>query len=155
MARHETKRGAIKPTGHHGLVLPAEVRRQISIWAAAGHPDEACGLLIGRARGNRFQVVRASCARNLETDRPRDRYTLAPDDWVAAESRAKTDGLDVIGVWHSHPDHPAEPSQTDLEAAWEDYSYLILSVTPEGVTDLRSWRLFERAFEEQVIEETN
>ena len=144
----------MRPTVHPPLVLPAEVRRQISMWAAAGHPDEACGLLIGRARGSQFQVERASHARNLEKDRTRDRYTLAPDDWVAAENRAKADGLDVIGVWHSHPDHPAEPSQTDLEAAWEDYTYVILSVTPEGVTDLRSWRLFEGAFEEQVIEET-
>lgn len=136
------------------LRLPAPVRSGISVWAADGHPDEVCGLLVGRRKGSSFEAVRASLSRNLETGRARDRYILAPDDFVAEESRARQDGLDVIGIWHTHPDHPAEPSATDLAAAWEEYAYLIVSVTAEGVVDLRSWQIRRGAFEEQIIEES-
>jgi proteasome lid subunit RPN8/RPN11 len=59
--------------------------------------------------------------------------------------------LEVVGVWHSHPDHPARPSETDRNGAWEGWSYLILSVTAEGVPDLRSWRLRGEHFEEEDV----
>jgi proteasome lid subunit RPN8/RPN11 len=136
------------------LVIPKEVRGHLVEWVAAGHPHEVCGLLVGRSTGDRFEVVQAAQARNIVKERKRDRYRLAPDDWVAIDNRARADGLDIIGVWHSHPDHPAKPSPTDLEAAWEGYAYLILSVTANGVAELRSWRLSEGKFEEQPIEES-
>jgi proteasome lid subunit RPN8/RPN11 len=60
--------------------------------------------------------------------------------------------MEVVGIWHSHPDHPAQPSETDRQAAWEGWSYMILSVTGEGVSDVRSWRLDGDAFIEEVVE---
>ena len=144
----------MKQVTYPPLVIPKEVRGQLVQWAAAGHPHEVCGLLVGRSTAGRSEVVQAAQARNIEPERQRDRYRLAPDDWVAIDNRARAEGVEIIGVWHTHPDHPAKPSQTDLEAAWEGYAYLILSVTTEGVAELRSWRLAEGMFEEQPIEES-
>ena len=86
-------------------------------------------------------VVRVIRGRNLVTDRARDRYELDPGDIVAAERAARAEGLDVVGFWHTHPDHPARPSRFDTERAWADYAYVICSTTAEGVADLRAWRL--------------
>jgi len=134
--------------------LPADVVDRIDSWVVAAYPHEACGLLIGTRRPDDggSDVVDAFHARNLNEERPGDRYQLDPVDHFAAEGQARAAGLEVIGVWHSHPDHPAQPSETDRSAAWEGWSYLIMSVTPEGVTETRSWRLRGEAFIEEVIE---
>jgi proteasome lid subunit RPN8/RPN11 len=118
-----------------------------------GYPHEVCGLLLGRQVNGDTWVERVTEARNLATDRLADRYALDPDDFLAADTAARRDGLDVVGIWHTHPDHPARPSRTDLEAAWEGYAYLILSVRRDGVADMRAWRLNGTAFVEQPIEE--
>jgi len=57
-----------------------------------------------------------------------------------------------VGIWHSHPDHPARPSETDRAAAWEGWSYLIASVTDAGLSELRSWRLSGERFLEEPVE---
>ena len=136
-----------------GLRLSAELRRELEQAAVAGHPHEVCGLLVGRAGGGVSVVQRVTRARNLAVGRLADRYTLDPRDFLEADRQARRDGLDIIGVWHTHPDHPARPSSTDLEAAWEGYSYLILSVHRDGVADFRAWRLEGAAFREQPLEE--
>ena len=97
-------------------------------------------MLIGRALERRTEVRRVVEARNLEPS-PGDRYRLDPRDFIAADDDARRDGLDVVGIWHSHPDCPARPSRTDLESAWEGYSYLIVGVTGAGAVDFHSWRL--------------
>ena len=135
------------------LNIPMDIRDELSGWITAGYPEEVCGLLVGRRTEDGFQVERVVQARNLEQNRKRDRYELAPDDWLATENRARQEGLEVVGVWHSHPDHPARPSKTDLEAAWEGYAYLIVSVTARGTADARSWLLVEGRFEEQPLED--
>ena len=134
--------------------LPAHVAGQIDRWVQGAYPHEACGLLIGTRRPSDggSDAVDAVHAGNLNEERPKDRYQLDPADHFAAEEQARAAGLEVVGVWHSHPDHPAQPSETDRSAAWEGWSYLILSVTSEGVTESRSWRLREEAFIEEVIE---
>jgi proteasome lid subunit RPN8/RPN11 len=114
-----------------------------------------CGLLVGHQDGRSTRVERITEARNLSTDRLADRYTLDPDDFQAGDAAARRDGLDVVGIWHTHPDHPARPSITDLAAAWEGYTYVILSVGRDGVADTRAWRLAGSEFAEQSIEETS
>ncbi len=143
----------MEKTDHKPLRIPPEVQGQLNRWISAGYPEEICGLLVGRTTGEGFDVVRAVQARNIEMSRKLDRFVLAPDDWLATENRARAEGLEIVGIWHSHPDHPAKPSQTDLEAAWEGYAYLIVSVTSRGIADVRSWQLVEGSFEEQHIEE--
>lgn len=90
-------------------------------------------------------------ARNLDTARARDRYELDPADHLAAEELARSAGLDVIGIWHSHPDHPAVPSESDQAQAWHGWSYLIVSVAAGTVRELRSWRLAGPSFEEEEL----
>ena len=136
------------------LRLPAPVLDELKRMARAGYPHEVCGLLIGGESRSSTRVDRITQAGNLSTDRLADRYTLDPDDFQAADAAARSDGLDIVGVWHTHPDHPPRPSSTDLAAAWEGYTYLILSVGREGVADPRAWRLAGPEFAEQSIEET-
>jgi proteasome lid subunit RPN8/RPN11 len=77
---------------------------------------------------------------------------LAPQDFIAADTEAQKAGLEIVGVWHSHPDHPARPSEVDRKSAWEGWSYLILAVKHDGIHDLRSWRLVSEHFVEESIE---
>lgn len=129
------------PLGDTTLVLPDHVRVRLDAWVRAGHPEEACGLLVGRRVGQRLFVVRALQARNLEREHRRDRFDLDPVAYVAADQAARAEGLEVLGVWHSHPDHPATPSAADLREAWADHSYLIAAADEHGVRDLVSYRL--------------
>ena len=113
----------------------AEVRRL----AAAAYPSEGCGVLVGTG-GDVVTVRSVTTAPNL-SERGRDRYELDPLAILRAERAAREAGEEVLGFWHSHPDHPAVPSRLDTERAWPDYLYVIVSSTAEGTGDLRGWRL--------------
>ena len=107
------------------------------------YPEEGCGVLLGReAEGERW-VERVIAIDNVREDSRHNRYLIAPGQFLAAEREARAADLDVIGFFHSHPDHPSEPSAFDLEHAWPWYSYLIVSVERGTVKDARSWRLTE------------
>jgi proteasome lid subunit RPN8/RPN11 len=138
------------------LRLSQALRAELAARIVAGYPHETCGLLVGRASGTggavEARVERVVEARNLNTARARDRFELDPADWVRADDAARADGLDIVGIWHSHPDHPAEPSETDRLAAHEGYSYLIVNVTRDGVGAMRSWRLAEQRFHEESLD---
>jgi proteasome lid subunit RPN8/RPN11 len=133
------------------LVLPSQVRTAVETWTIEGYPDESCGLLVGSFALGRTETARATRARNLNRERARDRYDLDPADFLAADVAARTEGLEIVGVWHSHPDHPARPSETDRAAAWEGWSYVIVEVTSRGVAALRSWRLEGQSFVEEPV----
>ena len=133
------------------LILSVPLRGELDRHVTEGHPHEVCGLLIGSGDGRRTTVEIVATARNLNQDRAHDRYELDPQDFMAADQAARDAGLDIVGIWHSHPDCPAVPSVTDLEAAWEGYSYLIVTATAAGATSFRSWRLKGEEFEEERI----
>ena len=135
------------------LVWSRRVRAALFDRAARGYPHEVCGLLLGREAERGTAVERITQARNLAVERPADRYTLDPADFLAADRIARRDGLEIVGIWHTHPDHPARPSRTDHEAAWEGWSYVILSVGRGGVAARASFRLRGGRFEEQPIDE--
>ncbi|MGH8514067.1 MAG: M67 family metallopeptidase [Gammaproteobacteria bacterium] len=127
------------------------MRNRIAAAVTAGYPHETCGLLIGRQGDGAAEVLDSLLAANLNQERPGDRYELDPKAMLAAERDARSRGLQIVGVWHSHPDHPAEPSETDRAAAWEDWSYLIVSVACNGINAIRSWRLGGGQFYEEDI----
>jgi len=134
------------------LVLSADLRALLEGWGCAGYPHETCGLMLGERGNGGIVIHRVVQAKNLNRERARDRYELDPLDFLAADTEARDLGLEVLGVWHSHPDHPARPSETDRAAAWPDWSYVIVSVTGAGAQDVRSWRLNgHNEFEEEVI----
>ncbi len=131
--------------------LPEGSRRQLESWVTQGYPYETCGLLVGHDRAGDVHIERIEQARNLNTERARDRFELAPQDFLDCDRRAMADGLEVVGCWHSHPDHPARPSETDREKAWPGWSYVIVSVSRGGVRELRSWRLDGEHFKEETV----
>src|ERR1700744_3777120 len=94
------------------------------------YPNECCGVLLGKNiadSGNHVQqIVRAG---NTRTDSAHNRYHIAPQELVKIQRQARTQGLDIVGFYHSHPDHPAQWSKTDFaEAHWLGCSYVITSV---------------------------
>jgi proteasome lid subunit RPN8/RPN11 len=135
----------------YGVVLNGGIIERIRALSRQGYPDEVCGLLIGRADGAWTRVEALSEAVNRAPSAKR-RFLLDPDDFLAAELRARKTGRDVVGVWHSHPDHPALPSPTDLEHAWPGYSYVIVAVTTDGLPEVRSWRLHDGRFVEERLQ---
>ena len=134
------------------LYLGAEFADRIGALACAGYPEETCGLLLGRRTTHRVHVLELVQARNLNRERARDRYELDPDTLLAADIRARAQNWEIVGIWHSHPDHPARPSATDRARAWDGWSYVIVSVDRGRVAELRSWRLHGGDFIEEVVQ---
>ena len=122
--------------------IDAAVRDAIVGHAEACRPDEACGLLVGRASRDGVRVDRAVAAANVwepPAERPR-RYALAPAEQVAAERAARADGSDVVGYYHSHPASDPVPSGVDRGLAWPRTVYLIVGLAGDGPV-LRAWML--------------
>ena len=121
----------------------------MSAHALAAYPGEGCGLLLGGERGGRRTALRAVPAENAAAD-PRRRYEISPERFLAAEKQAREEGLEVVGIFHSHPDRAAEPSRFDRRRAWPYYSYVILAVRQGRVETIRCWRRTAEAFEEEA-----
>ena len=120
------------------LRLPVEIRAEIQAHGVATYPDECCGVLLGPKDGTVTDFWRLDNNTDLERRR---RFLIGPDDYRRAEARAAERGLDIVGFYHSHPDHPAEPSAFDLAHAWPNLSYAIVSIRQGSPRELRSWRL--------------
>jgi proteasome lid subunit RPN8/RPN11 len=141
--------------------------------AARDYPSECCGILMGRAEGDEKQVSEVVALRNLrhdavraqellplqspdrETDR--NRFLIDPLEQLKVEKAARARGLDVLGYYHSHPDHLARPSNYDREHAWPWYSYVILSVEKGTPAEMTSWVLSDNRerFDPEVVEIVN
>ena len=136
------------------LRLGSEDRERIHAHLCRAYPDEGCGVLLGRDGEGAREVVGIMAFENRREDSRHNRYLLAPEQFLAAERAARGAGLEVIGFFHSHPDHPARPSAFDLQNAWPYYSYLIVSVERGVAGDTRSWRLADdrSRFEEETVE---
>lgn len=122
------------------VVLPMPVYARIKSHSLLAYPEECCGLLIGRrACENMWEVTKAYPATNSNRERRRDRYEIKPHVILTATLGAKAQGLEWIGVYHSHPDVPPIPSPIDGMLAWEGLIYLIASVSGEGSVKMRAW----------------
>jgi proteasome lid subunit RPN8/RPN11 len=131
-----------------GLTLGPGVAEAIHLHGRETYPHECCGALLGRGG-----VVTEACALPNTTDEgPRRRFLVRPADYRAAEDRATREGVELLGFYHSHPDHPARPSQYDLDHAWPVFSYVILSVAGGAPEEMTSWRL--SADRARFVEET-
>ena len=128
-------------------LIEAAIRRH----AADAYPFECCGALIGESSETTgVSIVEALALSNMTPaggtgqsgdDTPRRRFLVSPDDYRDAEARAAAAGAELVGFYHSHPDHAAMPSQYDLDHAWPNLSYVIVSVRDGVPAELRSWRL--------------
>src|SRR6476619_3244096 len=133
-----------------GLRLNPQVDAAIRGHGSEAYPNECCGALIGRDG----TVSETMALPNMTDEGPRTRFRVTPTDYRAAEQRAGELGADLLGFYHSHPDHPARPSQYDLDHAWPFFSYVIVSVMAGEDKLLTSWRLQDdrSAFDEEAVQ---
>jgi proteasome lid subunit RPN8/RPN11 len=135
------------------LGISAELAEKIREHGVETYPYECCGALLGtdydglandpnqESRKVSREVLSLFPLVNRRDDSPRNRFAVTADDVREAEKAASAQGLEVIGWYHSHPDHPAKPSDFDRDHAWPWYSYIIVSVHTGVPQDMTSWRL--------------
>lgn len=132
------------------LILTPAHRETLARHAESCYPNEACALLVGRSENDVRTVSEVVIVANAwqpsqwpdeAGHSQRDRYLIAPRDIAQTDRAAHQRGLDLIGVFHSHPDHPSHPSATDLAQAWPEMSYLIAAVYAGRAISLQSWTI--------------
>ncbi|OGO27275.1 MAG: hypothetical protein A2Z16_05970 [Chloroflexi bacterium RBG_16_54_18] len=136
------------------FISPAALS-QLQQHGEAAYPEEGAGLILGLDTGGRKLVTKLIMLDNTrEAGVRHNRYLLKPEDYLLAETEAAKLGVDVLGVFHSHPDHPDQPSEFDRENALPAFTYIITSVNGGKAAGSRSWRLSENrtGFEEEPIE---
>ena len=109
--------------------------------AREAYPEECAGALVGIDTGGVRVVVDVWQAENTHEEERSRRFLIEPLTIKKFEEQAEEREMGLLGFYHSHPDHPAEPSEYDREHAWPGYSYVIASVSGENVEDMRSWTL--------------
>jgi len=125
------------------MITTPNVLDAIRQHGADAYPQEGCGFLLGSVtEDGENRVTALHRATNRHSENRERRYELTADDYRAADAAAQAQGLDVVGIYHSHPDHPARPSETDLdEATFPGYTYVIVSVHDGTPEDLKAWTL--------------
>ena len=133
------------------IVLETEVQKIIEEDAVQAFPNECCGFVFGHEDSNgRRLITQARVVQNVKEGDKRRRFEISPQDYLDAEKYAEEQQIELLGIYHSHPNHPAVPSEHDLAAAQPFFSYLIISVNEKGPGPIRSWRLNDDGqFEEE------
>jgi proteasome lid subunit RPN8/RPN11 len=121
------------------LTITSGVDAAIRIHGQQTYPHECCGALVGR---DGF-VTAVVALPNTTDEGPRRRFLVRPSDYQLSERRATELGGELLGFYHSHPDHPARPSQYDLDHAWPTFAYIIVAVADGAATDMTVWYLLE------------
>jgi proteasome lid subunit RPN8/RPN11 len=137
--------------------ISAELLEAMGALGESAYPNEGCGILLG-VLGDEIEVLEVRLGTNLREDgdpgnippekddrehTARDRYVLDPRDILKAEKDARELGIDVVGFWHTHPDHPAHPSRYDAEHAWPEYVYVIMAIDAGKQVDVNAFVLRE------------
>ncbi len=120
--------------------------------AEEAYPNECCGFFYGAETGETRNIEEARRVANSKEGDQRRRFEVSPLDYMQAEMHAEKSGKTLLGVYHSHPNHPARPSEHDLKQAIPFFSYIIISVQKGKFADITSWQLDEKKdFEEEKI----
>lgn len=136
------------------LKISNELLNHIHDHAMETYPDECCGFFYGTDNGERIIFETKKVINSKKGDKRR-RFEISPQDYFKAEKYAEKQGVTLLGVYHSHPDHPARPSQYDLKQAVPFFSYIIVSVKEGEIADTTSWQLNQKnEFEEEKIIKT-
>jgi len=137
------------------IAIEAGLLDTIGRHGESDYPHECCGLLLGAfdPAGLKSVAEIYPIANAREEGARRNRFLIAPRELMRGEKYARAKRCDVVGIYHSHPDHPAVPSPFDREHAWPVYSYVIVSVRDGEAGDLRSWELRSdrSAFDEEEL----
>jgi proteasome lid subunit RPN8/RPN11 len=117
------------------LTIPQSLYDQLRAHGEETYPHECCGILLGTSDEANLTVAHILRAGNTRTDSAHNRYNIAPQELIAAQREGRKLGLDIVGFYHSHPDHPAQWSPTDFaEAHWFGCAYVITSVDGDKTT---------------------
>jgi proteasome lid subunit RPN8/RPN11 len=127
--------------------VPTGLHETVAAWMAAAWPEEACGILLGTP-GDPPCVRRAVLCQNVSAE-PQRRFELDPLEHLAAGLDARTEGLEIVGTWHSHPDAPPVPSGADARWAWRHSLHLIGRTERGGTSQVRAW-VWDDGFRELV-----
>jgi proteasome lid subunit RPN8/RPN11 len=142
------------------LLISTGLAERIRKHGAESYPHECCGALLGRDAGlggdrkSLREVLDCLPLVNRRDDSPNNRFSIAPTDVIEADRVAQARGMDLVGWYHSHPDHPPKPSEYDRNHAWPWFSYIIVSVRAGVPAEMTSWRLnVDRSeYSQEVIE---
>jgi len=135
------------------IIIEPSIRQLLIEDAVSTFPDECCGFLFGKEEtgGARVIIDILAVDNSKEGDKTR-RFEISPADYLAAEQHALDHAWTLLGIYHSHPNHPAIPSEHDRKAAQPYFSYVIISVMNNEVITIRSWLLNdEQQFEEETV----
>ena len=138
------------------LRIPTSLARQIEHEGSAAYPNECCGIMYGRDTEQGRNVEELEAVPNVFDEGERyHRFSISPQQLMAAEKKAGDAGRLVLGFYHSHPDHPARPSEYDREHGWPFYSYVIVAIAKRQPGAMTSWVLDEASetFSQQQIQE--
>jgi len=134
------------------IVISEELKKQIERESAEAYPNECCGIMIGIDQGEKRVVQRLEKVTNEFEEAERfHRFLITPQQLLKADKRAGEEGKLVLGFYHSHPDHPARPSEYDRSHAWPFYSYVIVSIMKRTPAEMTCWVLDDRT--EQFVEQ--
>ncbi len=142
------------------LRIPQQLYDQLRAHGEETYPHECCGIMLGKTSDEGLQVAALIRAGNTRTDSAHNRYNIAPIELVKAQREARTQGLDIVGFYHSHPDHPAQWSTTDFaEAHWFGCAYVITAIAEGAALITNSFLLTgtgeeDKAFTTQPIDVT-
>lgn len=135
------------------LLITQKALKVMQEHAEGYYPNECCGFFYGRDEEDVRKVTLAREVANAKEGDQSNRFRIDPGDYQKAEKYALEHDLDLLGVYHSHPDHPAEPSEHDRKVAMPYFSYIIISVQDGEAVATRSWQLNnDRRFDEESIE---
>lgn len=140
--------GLVKPT----VTIHKAIYDQIIEHAKESYPNECCGIIIGSTMKGKV-VLYVQQATNTNKERSKDRFIIDPREIFLMDREAKAQGAEIVGFYHSHPDHPDKPSPTDREWGHLGYSYFIVSVMGGKDTSMKSWTLEDEGgeFKEEKI----
>ncbi|OGX06456.1 MAG: hypothetical protein A3G87_00890 [Omnitrophica bacterium RIFCSPLOWO2_12_FULL_50_11] len=128
------------------LYLTTQTEQLIRHHAETAYPNECCGFLLGKYNpgGVKKDVREIFQMTNQRADSPQNRFLISPEETLRAEKEAVRRGLEIVGYYHSHPDHPARPSEYDFHhTPWPGYSSIIVQSFQKGTGELTSWILRE------------
>ena len=120
------------------IIIKKNILDEIFEHAKKAYPQECCGIVLGnRDKGENITIKEVKETKNLSQDPLK--YQMDPRDFLKVQRYASSNDLDIVGVYHSHPDHPPIPSKYDIESAWEDLFYLIVTVKKSKPDKIKSW----------------
>ena len=142
----------VENTADRSIEVAHQALTEMIAHGEEGFPYEICGFFYGKD-GNAREITAIRQVPNVKAGDQRRRFEISPLDYVRAEQFALEKGLDFLGVYHTHPNHPAIPSEHDLAVALPHFSYIILSIQEGKFDHYRSWRLEEQSgkFQEENI----